>query len=99
MTQKYTKKGVKRQHSIIEGVLRFLEEIAAIDGVKKVIPGVINYSPKRGIKQPFLKISRDTITGIKVLAHSKGKVQEIFVICNDERRDEIKNTIGEKYEI
>ena len=99
MTQKYTKKGVKRQHSIIEGVLEILEAIAALPGVKKIVPGVINYSPKRRIKQPFLKISRDTITGIKVLAHSKGKVQEIFIICDNERREEIKNTIGERYEI
>ena len=99
MTRKYTKKGVKRQHSIIEGVLRLLEEIAAIDGVKKAIPGVISYSPKRGIKLPFIKISRDTITGIRLLAKSKGKIQEVFVICDPERKDEIKNTIGERYEI
>lgn len=98
MTQKYTKKGVKRQHTIIEGVLEILEAIAAMPGVKKVVPGVINYSPKRTIKQPFLKISRDTITGIKVLAHSKGKIQEVFIICDNNKIREIKNTIGEKYE-
>jgi len=98
MAQKHTKKGVKRQHSIIEGVLEILEEIAAIPGVKKVIPGVINYSPKRTIKQPFLKISRDTITGIKVLAHSKGKVQEVFIICDSNEIENIKSIIGEKYE-
>ena len=82
------KRGVKRQHHIIEGILPILENIAKIDGVKKVIPAVINYSPKRNIKQPFLKVSRDTITGIKVLAHSKGKVQEVFVICD---ADDIAN--------
>ena len=99
MKQKYLKKGVKRQHSIIEGVLEILEEVAAIEGVKKVIPGVINYSPNRGIKQPFLKISRDTITGIKLLANSKGKVQEVFVICDSNRTDAIKTVIGERYEV
>lgn len=46
---KYVKHGVKVQHSIIEGVLPILEEIAAVDGVKKVIPAiisVISYNPK-----------------------------------------------------
>lgn len=99
MTQKYTKRGVKRQHTIIEGVLEILEAIAAMPGVKKVVPGVISYSPKRTIKQPFLKISRDTITGVKVLAHSKGKVQEVFIICDSNKIGEIKSIIGEKYEI
>lgn len=99
MAQKYMKRGVKRQHSIIEGMLGIFEEIAAINGVNKVIPGVINYSPKRNIKQPFLKVSRDTIAGIKLLAHSKGKVQEVFIICNSNETENIKNIIGEKYEI
>ena len=90
MAQKYMKRGVKRQHSIIEGMLEIFEEIAAINGVKKVIPGAISYSPKRNIKQPFLKVSRDTIAGIKLLAHSKGKVQEVFIICNSNETENIK---------
>ena len=99
MTQKYIKEGVKRQHSIIEGVLEILEAIASMPGVKKVVPGVINYSPKRTIKRPFLKISRDTIIGFKVLTHSKGSIQEVFIICDSDKIGEIKSTIGEKYEI
>ncbi len=97
MKQKYLKRGVKRQHNIIEGVLKLLESIAGIDGVKKVIPAAINYSPKRNIKQPILKVSRDTITGIKVLAHSKGKVQEIFIICEVDKIEIIKKIIGDNY--
>lgn len=98
MKQKYLKRGVKRQHDIIEGVLELLESIAKLDGVKKVVPAVINYSPKRGIKQPFLSVSRDTITGIKVLAHSKGKVQEVFIICDTGNIEEIKKIICEQYD-
>ena len=97
MKQKHVKHSVKRQHHIIEGVLEILESIALIDGVKKVIPAAINYSPKRNINQPFLKVSRDTITGIKILAHSKGKVQEVFIICNENKIVHIKKTIGDKY--
>lgn len=69
---KYTKHGVKRQHQIIEGILPLLEKISKIDGIKKVIPGRISYSPKRGISQPNLKIQRQTMTGFKLIAHSKG---------------------------
>ena len=39
---KHVRRGVKVQHSIIEGVLPILEEIAVINGVKKVIPAVIS---------------------------------------------------------
>lgn len=67
---KYTKHGVKRQHQIIDGILPLLEKISKIDGIKKVNPGRISYSPKRGISQPTLKVQRQTITGFKLIAHS-----------------------------
>ena len=97
MKQKHVKHNVKRQHHIIKDILELLESIAQIDGVKKVIPAVINYSPKRSIKQPFIKVSRDTKTGIKVLAHSKGGVQEVFIICDADKIENIKKIIGEIY--
>ncbi len=90
---KYTKHGVKRQHQIIEGILPLLEEISKIDGVKKVNPGKISYSPKRGISQPTLKIQRRTITGFKLLAHSKGSVQEIFIIVQDGKADNVEKEL------
>lgn len=94
---KYTKHGVKRQHQIIEGILSLLEEISKIDGVKKVNPGKISYSPKRGISQPALKIQRRTITGFKLLAHSKGSVQEIFIIVQDGKGDEVQRELGIRF--
>jgi len=92
---KYVKHGVKVQHSIIEGVLPILEEIAAVDGVKKVIPAiisVISYNPKE-IKKPVIKIQRETISGFKLLAHSRGSVQEIFIVVKKENRSDVKNKI------
>lgn len=92
---KHTKHGVKVQHSIIEGVLPLLEEIAAIDGVKKVIPAVIsviNYNPKE-IKKPIIKLQRETISGFKLLAHSRGNVQEIFIVVKKENRSDVKKKI------
>ncbi len=94
---KYEKHGVKRQHQIIEGILPLLEKISKIDGVKKVNPGKISYSPKRGISQPTLKIQRRTITGFKLLAHSKGAVQEIFIIVQNEKIDDVYMELSEKY--
>ena len=97
---KYTKHGVKRQHQIIDGILPLLENISKIDGVTKVNPGRISYSPKRGISQPTIKIQRRTITGFKLLAHSKGSVQEIFVVIHNEKTDkiryELESGLGEK---
>lgn len=90
---KYTKHGVKRQHEIIDGILPLLENIAKIDGVKKVNPGKISYSPKRGISQPYIKIQRRTITGFKLIAHSKGAVQEIFIIVKDGKADELQKEL------
>ncbi len=79
---KYIKKGVKRQHHIIEGILPILEDIAKIDGVRKVTPSVISYSPGRCISQPKIKFQKETISGFKLIAHSKGAIQEIFVVGN-----------------
>lgn len=64
---KYVKHGVKRQHQLIEGLLPLLENIYKIDGVTKVNPGRISYSPKRGISQPTIKIQRRTITGFNTV--------------------------------
>jgi hypothetical protein len=92
---KYEVHGIKRQHEIIEGLLPLLEKIAKIEGVKKVIPAKIAYSPKCAIYQPMIKIQRKTITGFKLLAHSKGAVQEIFVVIDNARRYQIELEIIE----
>lgn len=92
---KHTKHGVKIQHRIIEDVLLLLEEIAAIDGVKKVIPAVISvisYNPKE-IKKPVIKFQRETISGFKLLAHSRGSVQEIFIVVKKENRNDVKKKL------
>jgi len=52
---KYIKRGVKRQHEIVQDILPLLEKIASIDGIRKVVPAKISYSPKRGISQPEIK--------------------------------------------
>lgn len=88
---KYMKKGVKRQHHIVEGILPMLEDIAKLDGVKKVTPSVISYSTGRSISQPKIKFQKETISGFKLIAHSKGSVQEIFVVVDGTKKKEIGN--------
>lgn len=88
---KYIKRSVKRQHEIIEGILEMLEEMAKIDGVKKVIPAKISYSSSRGISQPKIKFQRETVSGFKLIAHSKGAVQEIFVVVDGTKKIEAGN--------
>ena len=76
---KYIKRGVKRKHCVIQDILPLLESIAKIEGIKKVVPAKISYSPNRGIAQPTIKFQRDTISGFKLIAHGRGAIQEIFV--------------------
>lgn len=95
MISKYIKKGVKRQHNILDGILPILEDIAKIDGIKKVIPARISYSPKRCIRQSSIKFQRETISGFKLLVHRKGSIQEIFIIVDKSKRDDIEKKLKE----
>lgn len=92
---KYIKRGVKRKHNIIEGILPLLEEIAKIEGVKKVVPALISYSPMRGINQPRIKLQRETVSGFKLLAHGRGSIQEIFIVVDETKKKEIENKLRE----
>ncbi len=90
---KYIKRGVKRQHQIINGILPLLEQTAKIEGVKKVIPTIISYSPTRNIRQPELRFQRETVSGFKLSAHSKGGIQDIFVIVEKSKKREVENAL------
>lgn len=87
---KYVKRGVKRKHNIIRDILPLLEYIAKIEGVKKVIPAKISYSPTRGIEQPTIKFQRDTVSGFKLMAHGRGAIQEIFVSVDGSKKNEVR---------
>jgi hypothetical protein len=86
---KYVKRGVKRKHNIIQDILPLLEKIAKIEGIKKVIPAKISYSPTRGINQPIIRFQRETIPGFKLMAHSRGAIQEIFVVVDSSKKNDV----------
>lgn len=95
---KYIKRGVKRKHDIIQDVLPLLEHIAKIEGIKKIVPARISYSPTRGINQPKINLQRETISGFKLIAHSRGAIQEIFVAVDGSKKKEIEIKIKEELE-
>jgi hypothetical protein len=90
---KYVKHGVKREHRIIEGILPLLERISDTEGVEKVIPALISHSPVRGARQPELRLQRETPSGFKLLAHNKRSIQEIFVVVERSKKEEVKNKL------
>ncbi|NJE85312.1 hypothetical protein E3E23_05670 [Thermococcus sp. CX2] len=83
---KHFKKGVKREHHFLKGLEKPLEEIAQIPGVKKVIPGRIYASDSRGFE---IKVSRETTTGLKLIAKSDGSVQEVFLVVDKADRGRV----------
>jgi hypothetical protein len=83
---KHFKRGVKREHHFLKGLERPLEEIARIPGVKKVIPGRIYASDSRGFE---IKVTRETQTGLKVVAKSDGSVQEVFLVVDKADRERV----------
>jgi hypothetical protein len=73
--------GVKREHALIPGLSGALEPIAALPCVSVCIPGRIRRTRAR--PGPFLTAQADTPDGLKLAAHGKGNVQEVFVITSD----------------
>jgi len=77
---KYRRNKVKREHSIIEDALEWLEELSANPEVEDIIPGVIEvaHTPEKGIVYKY-----ETQTGCKLLVKSNGSIQEVFVVTKD----------------
>ncbi len=70
---------VKTEHSIIQGLMPLLQQLAAVAGVKSVVPGRIM---RRGKAQPQATVTLTvrTATGWKAQGKSKGSVQELFIV-------------------
>ncbi len=88
---KHFRRGVKREHHFLKGLEKPLEEIASIPGVKKVIPGRIYASDSRGFD---IKVTRETRTGLKLVAKSDGSVQEVFLVVDKAHRGRVREEIA-----
>ncbi len=71
---------IKKQHSMIKGLKKFLESIEQWEEIQGIVPGRIAKANLGGPLQ--LKIKYETISGIKAIANSYGGVQEVFFITN-----------------
>ncbi len=78
MSKRHRRGGVKEQHSIIPGIRRRLQKIAACPHVQAVTPGRI--SPAVGSQQPVIVFQYFQATGMKLVGKIPGAVQEIFVV-------------------
>lgn len=77
---KHRKNKIKRQHSIIKGLKKFLEdEISTLDYVNGVIPGEIRVGKSSG-ENLVVRYKYSTVSGAKLIATSGSSVQEVFVV-------------------
>jgi len=68
---------IKREHSVIDGGLKFLTELAKNTEVVSIIPGPIKKSRSYSKLQLFYQYK--TNTGHKYLLKGNGVVQEVFL--------------------
>ncbi|ACN99645.1 DUF2103 domain-containing protein [Sulfurihydrogenibium azorense] len=92
---KYRKKGIKREHSIIEDFEKDLQTLVEEGLIKSAIPGRIYTSPKAQSGKKIITYQYDTETGAKLLMKKGSTVQEVFVIT--ERRQELKEYLKINY--
>ena len=91
---KHRKHKIKRQHSMIKGLKKFLEErISTLDFVGGVIPGEIKVGSDTG-ENLLVKYKYATLSGAKLIAKSGSSIQEVFVITGFPER--LKRVIEEK---
>ena len=80
---KHRKNKIKRQHGIIKGLLRYLEDhVSSLNFVEGVIPGEIRVGKTTG-ENLVVRYKYSTVSGAKLLARSGNSVQEVFVVTSD----------------
>ncbi|UFX82958.1 DUF2103 domain-containing protein [Candidatus Absconditicoccus praedator] len=96
---KYNTGKIKTEHNILPEFIKTLEKIQKIDEIKRIIPGRI-YRKQKGSSHKILSFSYYTDSGIKYIAKKGGTAQEIFIICQNEQKEniykKINNIISEK---
>lgn len=78
---KHRKNGVKRDHRMIQGLEAALAPVTNLDCVSACIPGRMRQARSRA--GAFLTAQADTPDGLKLAAHGKGIIQDVFVITTD----------------
>ena len=81
MSGKYRRGGVKREHSVMAGLVPVLERIAACPAVSAITPGRISVV-RGGAPSMVLRFGTPTISGLKLTARRGTTAQEVFVVTN-----------------
>lgn len=71
---------IKYEHAMIPKLRTYLETIQGDERINSIIPGRIKKI--HGHHPLTLKITSETISGLKYLAYSGSEVQEVFVTLN-----------------
>lgn len=82
MANKYRDNKIKQEHTIIDGILPLLEDIAQISTIKSIIPGRINRRKGSGVPA-YIQLKYNTGSGIKLLGKNSSSVQEVFIVTDD----------------
>lgn len=77
---RYRQNKIKREHTIIDGILPILETIAAHPHVQGITPGRIN--KRSSNRNTTVTFQYKTDAGLKLLARSTTAVQEVFVVTD-----------------
>ncbi|RMD46526.1 MAG: hypothetical protein D6834_02300 [Aquificota bacterium] len=91
---KYRKKGIKKEHHIIEDGEKVLTILIKEGLVDSIIPGRIKTTPKGRPGKVRLTYQYDTKSGAKLLLKKGSTVQEIFVIT--ENREKLKEYLNKQ---
>ena len=92
---KYRKNKIKREHGIIKGLKKFLENnVSNLDHVSGIIPGEIRVGNTTG-ENLVVRYRYETSSGAKLIARSGNSVQEVFVITSDS--EDLKRVINELF--
>lgn len=70
-----------------------LEKVAELPDVQRIIPGAIFPSPSPN-KKPFIRVQRETPSGLKLLAHNDECIQEVFLVVAKDKRGSVGDAIG-----
>jgi hypothetical protein len=92
-------KKVKTTHHILPEFHSFLLEIEKLSAISRIIPGRISRQQK-GSSEIRFSVSYLTPTGMKGIMSKGSTAQELFVICREEVREQVKaevEKIAEEY--
>ena len=78
MRHRHGSSKIKYQHTIIQGLRKFLEHIEPWDEIQTMIPGEIHHT--KSVQKFTLEIKYATQTGLKCIARSGSSVQEVFIV-------------------